>query len=73
LLSEVDGPMLDFYCWEWDAVGFWTKPGAPFFCIEPWWGYADSHNSSGNIEDKEGLHWLEPHQKETVSYFIQLH
>jgi galactose mutarotase-like enzyme len=58
---------------NWEAIGFWTKQNAPFFCIEPWWGYADSHNSTGNIEDKEGLHWLEPHQKETVSYFIQVH
>lgn len=58
---------------SWEAIGFWTKQNAPFFCIEPWWGWADSHDSTGNIEDKAGLHWLEPQQEEMVSYFIQVH
>lgn len=58
---------------NWDAIGFWTKQNAPFFCIEPWWGWADSSNSSGKIEEKEGIHWLEPQMEETVSYFIQVH
>ena len=22
-------------------LGLWTKPGAPFLCIEPWAGYSD--------------------------------
>jgi galactose mutarotase-like enzyme len=58
---------------KWEAIGFWTKPNAPFFCIEPWWGWADSHTSTGKIMDKEGLHWLNPEQEETVSYYIQVH
>jgi galactose mutarotase-like enzyme len=58
---------------NWEAIGFWTKPSAPFFCIEPWWGWADSHTSTGKITDKEGLHWLSPEQEETVSYYIQVH
>jgi galactose mutarotase-like enzyme len=58
---------------NWDAIGFWTKANAPFFCIEPWWGWADSHDSNGKIEDKEGIHWLNPDQEETISYFIQVH
>jgi galactose mutarotase-like enzyme len=58
---------------NWDAIGFWTKQNAPFFCIEPWWGWADSHDSSGNIEDKGGLHWLVPDETEIVSFFIKAH
>lgn len=58
---------------NWDAIGFWTKHNAPFFCIEPWWGWADSYNSTGKIEDKDGLHWLEPQASETVSYYVKLH
>jgi galactose mutarotase-like enzyme len=58
---------------NWEAIGFWTKPNAPFLCIEPWWGWADSHDSSGKIENKEGLHWLKPQETETLSYFIQVH
>lgn len=72
LLSEVDGPMLDFYCWEWDAVGFWTKPGAPFFCIEPWWGWADEVGATGEFSEKAGLHKLSPGAEESLSYGIGL-
>lgn len=68
-LLDAKGQLLvDFYCWEWDAVGFWTKPGAPFFCIEPWWGWADAVDSDGNFETKPGLHRLKPGEVETVSY-----
>jgi galactose mutarotase-like enzyme len=52
--------LLDFVCSEWDAVGFWTKPGAPFFCIEPWWGWADGWNDSGELMEKSGMHTLLP-------------
>jgi galactose mutarotase-like enzyme len=58
---------------NWDAVGFWTKPGAPFFCIEPWWGWADYHDSSGNLLEKSGIHFLEPGQSEKLTYYIEVH
>lgn len=72
LLDSRGDAMLDFYCWEWDAVGFWTKPGAPFFCIEPWWGWADDVDSDGRFESKSGLHSLAPGEVETVSYGLGL-
>jgi galactose mutarotase-like enzyme len=50
--------LLDFVCPEWDAVGFWTKPGAPFFCIEPWWGWADSWSDTGELSAKQGMYTL---------------
>lgn len=58
-LWELGGKkLLDFVCSDWDAVGFWTKPGAPFFCIEPWWGWADSWEDSGELLEKQGMHTL---------------
>lgn len=72
LLGEDGKVLLNFYCWEWDAVGLWTKPGAPFFCIEPWWGWADSIDSTGNFRHKPGLHKLRSGEEETVSYGIGL-
>ena len=37
-------------------LGIWSKPsGAPFLCIEPWYGVADSFDSSKNLEDKKGI------------------
>lgn len=39
-------------------LGIWTKPNAPFLCLEPWCGLADSKDHNGNLEDKEGINHL---------------
>ncbi len=44
--------------WPW--LGIWTKPNAPFLCIEPWQGVTDSIDSTGNFEEKEWMVKLLP-------------
>ena len=42
----------------WDALpqlGVWTKPGAPFVCIEPWQGHADPVGYDGDFRAKPGV------------------
>lgn len=39
-------------------LGIWTKQNAPFLCIEPWCGLADSITHDGNFENKEGINHL---------------
>ena len=36
-------------------LGIWKKPDAPFICIEPWHGVADSVKSDGDFFKKEGI------------------
>lgn len=36
-------------------LGVWTKPGAPFICIEPWHGITDPQGFSGDFAQKPGL------------------
>lgn len=43
-------------------LGIWTKQNAPFLCIEPWCGLADNKNHDGNLEEKEGINLLQPHE-----------
>jgi galactose mutarotase-like enzyme len=53
-------------------LGIWTKPGAPFLCIEPWFGLADSESSSGNFLAKEAIISL-PHEIEfSCAYTITI-
>ncbi|MEW6336000.1 MAG: aldose 1-epimerase family protein [Acidobacteriota bacterium] len=40
--------------------GIWSKPGAPFVCLEPWCGIADRAGHDGDLAAKEGLIWLPP-------------
>jgi len=39
-------------------LGIWAKPGAPFVCIEPWYGYADPEQPYGDILHKPGIQLL---------------
>ena len=36
-------------------LGIWTKKDAPFLCIEPWYGYSDTSEATGNLFEKEGI------------------
>ncbi|MDH3253097.1 MAG: aldose 1-epimerase family protein [Ignavibacteria bacterium] len=45
----------------WPYLGIWSKPGgAPFLCIEPWYGIADSAGFRGELNEREGILRLEP-------------
>lgn len=46
--------------WVAPALGVWTKPGAAYVCVEPWWGYADPAGFAGEIWDKPGIMRLAP-------------
>jgi galactose mutarotase-like enzyme len=50
--------------------GVWTAPGAPFVCLEPWCGVADSVDASGRVEEKEGINQLAPGEVFTRSFAI---
>lgn len=54
-------------------VGIWT-PGddAPFLCIEPWFGIADSVGNSVELRDKAGIEQLDPEAIFTSEYRIQI-
>jgi galactose mutarotase-like enzyme len=41
-------------------LGIWAKPGAPFVCIEPWYGHADPASHDGQLLHKPGIITLEP-------------
>lgn len=51
-------PLLKVNFKDFPSLGLWTKEGAPFLCIEPWFGYADTVNQSGTLFDKEGIQIL---------------
>lgn len=57
-----------------DYTGFpylaiWTNPtGAPFVCIEPWYGHSDYKNFNGDLKDKEGIEKLSINEEFTANY-----
>lgn len=54
-------------------LGIWSKPNAPFVCIEPWLGIADSIHSTQELARKEGIISLEKEKIFTANYSIEVH
>ncbi|OAN65960.1 aldose 1-epimerase family protein [Sphingomonas sp. TDK1] len=60
LYGAEDGPQLRIRFPDTGLLGIWTKPGARFVCVEPWWGIADPAGFDGEIWDKPGIQRLAP-------------
>ena len=59
--------------WEgFDTLGLWSKPGAPFLCIEPWKGFASPAAFDGEFAAKPGLMHIPPGESRSASYTIKL-
>ena len=52
----------------------WTKPGAaaPYICIEPWCGIADSIHTDQNLKTKEGIETLAPGETFVRTHSIEI-
>lgn len=53
-------------------MGIWSFKNADFVCIEPWCGIADSTQSNGRLEDKEGINELAADEVFTRSWHVTL-
>ena len=54
-------------------MGLWTKAsGAPFVCIEPWYGHADFEDFNGELKDKAGIEKLEVGEEFNSSYTVTI-
>ncbi|WP_131537569.1 aldose 1-epimerase family protein [Pedobacter nototheniae] len=50
---------LHFHFEDFPFFGIWAAPDAPFVCLEPWCGVADSINHNQRLERKEGINRLD--------------
>ncbi|GAB3693112.1 aldose 1-epimerase family protein [Spirosoma flavus] len=57
---------------EFPYLGLWAKPGAPFVCIEPWLGCADSEGDLKPIEQKEAIQHVAAGKIYEASFSIEL-
>lgn len=51
-------------------LGIWAKPAAPYVCIEPWYGFADSVDSKGELTKKQGIIKLNTEESFVTEYQI---
>ncbi|MBL7927062.1 MAG: aldose 1-epimerase family protein [Bacteroidia bacterium] len=72
LLSKKTGSFVEMSLEGFPYLGIWSKPGAPFVCLEPWCGRADSVNANGNLFDKTGIEILAPGAQFERTYSIKV-
>ena len=53
-------------------LGLWTKPGARFLCIEPWWGLADPIGFEGRLVDKPHIMVFAPGEARSFTMRVTL-
>ena len=54
-IHENGNPLIEIDYSRFPNLGLWTKQEAPFLCIEPWQGFADTIGHNGHIIEKEGI------------------
>jgi len=71
-ILENENPVLRVNFKDFPNLGIWTKKDAPFLCIEPWFGYSDTEDSSGNLFEKEGIQILEENKTFNSEFSIEI-
>jgi len=54
-LEKADGRRIHVHFGGAPCLGLWAKPGAPYVCIEPWYGIDDRWNSGHDFTKKERI------------------
>ncbi len=71
-IVEKEKPILKVHFEDFPSLGIWTKMDAPFICIEPWFGYSDTVESTGNLFEKEGVIVLEANATFQAKFSIEI-
>ena len=57
----------------WPFLGIWSKPGAPFICLEPWQSTADRIHSSNIFVQKPDMLVLAPGQEFEAKFSVEFY
>ncbi|MBQ7891626.1 MAG: aldose 1-epimerase family protein [Erysipelotrichaceae bacterium] len=60
-------------CAGYRWLAFWTKPNAPYVCIEPWHGLSDFAPNNLPFEERLGTMLLDPNKEYRTSYYFRVY
>lgn len=72
LNSKHSGKILAVEYSDFENLGIWAKPNAPYVCIEPWLGIADFADTDQELKNKVGIKKLMPTQSFSATYTIEI-
>jgi galactose mutarotase-like enzyme len=67
-----DGPSVEVSWNGFRELGIWSKAGAAFLCIEPWYGFASPSDFDGEFNDKPGLMKIAPAATRSLNCHIRI-
>jgi galactose mutarotase-like enzyme len=70
--GAADGPRIRVAFPDAPYLGVWTKPGAPFICIEPWHGIADPVGFTDDFTAKPGVFTVAPGGVQSIEMSLTL-
>jgi galactose mutarotase-like enzyme len=71
-IIEKSKPILRIKFEDFPNLGIWTKNNAPFICIEPWQGYSDTIENSGDLFEKEGIQIVNANENFNCEFSIEI-
>ncbi len=71
VLKENGKKILTFDFTDFPILAIWSKKGANFLCIEPWFNTADRVDSDGIYDHKENLIYLAPGKDFKAKYTVE--
>ena len=71
-ITENNVPFLKIKFEDFPSLGIWTKQKAPYVCLEPWFGYADTVSNSGELSEKEGIQIIGINEQFQSEYSIEI-
>ncbi len=61
--EQADGSAIEMDFSGFGLAALWTRPGAPFLCLEAWTGYSDPEGFAGDLFDKPAMRSLAPGER----------
>lgn len=65
-------PAMQFHFENLPNLALWTKPGAPFLCIEPWHGTAAEAGGSGELSKRPSTTMLAPGAVASFAFTVRI-
>ncbi|MGR8965525.1 aldose 1-epimerase family protein (plasmid) [Rhizobium leguminosarum] len=66
------GPAMHFHFENLPNLALWTKPGAPFLCVEPWHGTAAEAGGSSELSKRPSTTILEPGAVARFAFTVEI-
>ena len=61
--EQADGSAIAMDFSGFGMAALWTRPGAPFLCLEAWTGYSDPEGFAGELFEKPSMRTLAPGER----------